>query len=43
VAVDPQFVNEFEELLKSNQLPPQNCISLGKLEERTRAHCIRVI
>ena len=43
VAVEAAHAEEFEALLKANNLPEANCISFGWLEERDGDRLIKVI
>ncbi len=43
VAVDANHTEEFETLLRANNIPAENCISLGWLEEREGEKVIKVV
>jgi len=42
VAVEPQFVEEFEALLKENGIPDENCVCFGELQEKGNGKWIEV-
>ncbi|TKB96343.1 selenide, water dikinase SelD [Pedobacter cryophilus] len=42
VAVEPQFVTEFEALLKENGIPDENCVSFGELKVKGDGKWIEV-
>ena len=42
VAVEPQFVEEFEALLKENGIPDENCVCFGELLEKGNGKWIEV-
>jgi hypothetical protein len=43
VAVEPQFTQEFETLLKENGISEENCICFGELKEKVEEKWIEVI